>query len=177
MGFTFILFFFFFFYLFFFFVVNFVIHWNETSLIVPGSSLLHCEDAIAWGTMVTNFISLKRVFNTCTVQLVKEVFKLHFEEPKLTWGTRKVQSEIKGFCTCFTYFYKQFDLDPQISTQDRRETLAHTLLLVVCLYYFEGFPGSSDCKESACMWETWVWSLGREDPLEKAKATQISILA
>ena len=47
-----------------------------------------------------NFISLKRIFNTHTV--VKEVFKLHFEEPKLIWGTTKVQSEVKGFCLCFT---------------------------------------------------------------------------
>ena len=27
------------------------------------------------------------------------------------------------------------------------------------------------------MWETWVWSLGWEDPLEKGKATHSSILA
>ena len=27
------------------------------------------------------------------------------------------------------------------------------------------------------MWETWVWSLGREDPLEKEMATHSSILA
>ena len=27
------------------------------------------------------------------------------------------------------------------------------------------------------MWETWVWSLGKEDPLEKGMATQSSILA
>ena len=27
------------------------------------------------------------------------------------------------------------------------------------------------------MWETWVWSLGWEDPLEKRKATHSSILA
>ena len=33
-----------------------------------------------------------------------------------------------------------------------------------------GFPGGSDSKESA-MWETWVWSLGWEDPLEKGTAT------
>ena len=34
-----------------------------------------------------------------------------------------------------------------------------------------GFPGSSDGKASATMRETWVWSLGREDPLEKEMAT------
>ena len=34
------------------------------------------------------------------------------------------------------------------------------------------FPDSSVGKESACIVETWVQPLGREDPLEKGKATQ-----
>ena len=40
-----------------------------------------------------------------------------------------------------------------------------------------GFPCGSAGKESACNVETWVWSLGWEDPLEKGKATHSSILA
>ena len=32
-------------------------------------------------------------------------------------------------------------------------------------------------KRLPAMWETWVWSLGREDPLEKKMATRSSILA
>jgi len=32
-------------------------------------------------------------------------------------------------------------------------------------------------KNLPTMWETWVWSLGGEDPLEKGKATHLSILA
>ena len=40
-----------------------------------------------------------------------------------------------------------------------------------------GFPGGSDCKESAAMQETWVWSLGQEGPLEKGIATHSSIFA
>ena len=32
-------------------------------------------------------------------------------------------------------------------------------------------------KNPPVMWETWVWSLGWEDPLEKGKATHSSILA
>ena len=40
-----------------------------------------------------------------------------------------------------------------------------------------GFPGGSDGKESVSMQETWVRSLGREDPLEKGTATHSSILA
>jgi len=32
-------------------------------------------------------------------------------------------------------------------------------------------------KHLPAMWETWVWSLGREDPLEKEMATHSSILA
>ena len=40
-----------------------------------------------------------------------------------------------------------------------------------------GFPGVSEGKESACMQETQVRSIGREDPLEKGMATHSSILA
>ena len=39
------------------------------------------------------------------------------------------------------------------------------------------FPGGSEVKVSAQVQETWVWSLGREDSLEKEMATHSSILA
>ena len=38
-------------------------------------------------------------------------------------------------------------------------------------------PFSSDGKALPAMWETWVQSLGGEDPLEKEIATHSSILA
>ena len=41
----------------------------------------------------------------------------------------------------------------------------------------DGFPRDSASKESAAMRETWVRSLGWEDPLEEGKATHSSILA
>ena len=41
----------------------------------------------------------------------------------------------------------------------------------------KGFSGGSDSKESACNEETWVQSLGWEDPLEESMATHTSILA
>ena len=43
-----------------------------------------------------------------------------------------------------------------------------------------GFPGGASGKEPACQCrrhETWVQSLGQEDPLEKGMATYSSILA
>ena len=40
-----------------------------------------------------------------------------------------------------------------------------------------GFPGGSDSKESTTMLETWIQSLGWEDPLEEVMATHSSILA
>ena len=43
--------------------------------------------------------------------------------------------------------------------------------------YSMGFPGDSAGKESACNAETWVLSLGWEDPLGKGTATHSSILA
>ena len=39
-----------------------------------------------------------------------------------------------------------------------------------------GFPGGSNSKESAVMWETRVWSLGQEIPLEKGMVTHSSII-
>jgi len=40
-----------------------------------------------------------------------------------------------------------------------------------------GFPGGSAGKNLPAMQETWVLSLGQEDPLEKGIATHSSILA
>ena len=39
------------------------------------------------------------------------------------------------------------------------------------------FPGGSAVKNPPAMQETWVWSLGQEDPLEQGMATHSSILA
>ena len=44
------------------------------------------------------------------------------------------------------------------------------------MYDMHGFPGGSDGKEFAAMWETWVQSLGWQDPLEEGMATQYSCL-
>ena len=40
-----------------------------------------------------------------------------------------------------------------------------------------GFPGGSVVKNLPAMQETWVQSLGQEDPLEKEMTTHSSILA
>ena len=39
------------------------------------------------------------------------------------------------------------------------------------------FPGRSVIKNPPAMQETWIQSLGQEDPLEKEMATHFSILA
>ena len=44
-------------------------------------------------------------------------------------------------------------------------------------YQVSCFPDGSEVKASTCNGETWVQSLGREDPLEKEIATHSSILA
>ena len=41
----------------------------------------------------------------------------------------------------------------------------------------EGFPGSSNGQELPATQETWVWSLGREDPPKEGMATHSGILA
>ena len=42
---------------------------------------------------------------------------------------------------------------------------------------FKVFSGGSEVKASACNVETWIQSLGQEDPLEKEMATHSSILS
>ena len=42
---------------------------------------------------------------------------------------------------------------------------------------FLGFPVTQLVNNPSAMWETWVQSLGWEDPLEEGKATHSSILA
>ena len=49
------------------------------------------------------------------------------------------------------------------------------------VYYIWGIYGASLVakmgKTVPAMWETWVWSLSQEDPLEEGMATHSSILA
>ena len=47
----------------------------------------------------------------------------------------------------------------------------------IALILYLGFPGGSDSTESACSAGDMVWSMDREDPLEKEMATYSSILA
>ena len=41
----------------------------------------------------------------------------------------------------------------------------------------EGFPGDQMVKNLPAMWETWVQSLGQENPVEEGMATCSSIIA
>ena len=45
------------------------------------------------------------------------------------------------------------------------------------LLFWHTFLVAQTVKRLPIMWETWVWSLGWEDPLEKGMATHSSILA
>ena len=55
--------------------------------------------------------------------------------------------------------------------------------LLYCLFFFQFYFFLSDLaslvaplvKSPCAMWETWILSLGWEDPLEKGKATHSSI--
>ena len=42
--------------------------------------------------------------------------------------------------------------------------------------HWEGFSGGSIVRNMPAMQETWVWSLGQEDPLEKEMGTHSNIL-
>ena len=50
-------------------------------------------------------------------------------------------------------------------------------VLHILIYSRLGFPGGSVVKNLSAIQETWVWSLGQEDPLQKRMATHSCILA
>ena len=56
-------------------------------------------------------------------------------------------------------------------------TVRSKFLLFISCPSNRDFLGGSDSKELPAMQETWVQSLGQEDPLEKGMATHSSILA
>ena len=54
----------------------------------------------------------------------------------------------------------------------------NNIMYIIYIYnIIWGFPVAQMVKNLHAMWETWVQSLGLEDPLEKRKATHSSILA
>jgi len=57
------------------------------------------------------------------------------------------------------------------------ENNCFTILCWFLPYISMGFPVAQMVKNLLAMQETWVWSLGQEDPLEKGIATHSSILA
>ena len=64
--------------------------------------------------------------------------------------------------------------------QKQQSLLFYNLQLSIGLEHipiYIPFPGGSEGKASASMRETWVWSLGQEDPLGKEMATYSSTLA
>ena len=109
----------------------------------------------------------------------------NIETWKMHWVTKSTQlsgfshhTPIFGHC-CFASFLiqhlvkktslKEWDVEssfPSLGKMIRCGIRIHTQSQVVCTV-----------KNPPAMWETWVWSLGREDPLEKGMATHSSILA
>ena len=59
------------------------------------------------------------------------------------------------------------------SRNENQYSIAHSRMII--LYWASHV--AQLVKNSPAMWETWVQSLGWEDPLEKGKATHSSILA
>ena len=77
------------------------------------------------------------------------------------------QKAIKRLGPCYHCWIDMVVLDCPFYYRRQISTYDHDNLI---------FPGGSDGKESAWMWETRVQSLGQEDPLKKRMASHSSIL-
>ena len=76
----------------------------------------------------------------------------------------------------YVYVYRHthtfiYGVAPDIHTCMYMHTHTHTHT-----HIFMGFPGGSVVKNPPAMQDTWVWSLGQEDPLEKGMPTHSCIL-
>ena len=79
--------------------------------------------------------------------------------------------------------FKNIKINPVFDTSNYLSNMIkcnypHGIILVLweCVIW-KSFPGGSVVKNPSAKQETWVWSLGREVPLEKEMATHSSILA
>ena len=89
-------------------------------------------------------------------------------------------------CVCFLSLWKSFQTNPDVPQSPPYQVSTwgncHRWVLIVTppLLVLTGFPGGSVVKNPPAnageAGEAWVWSLGREDPLEEM-ATHFSILA
>ena len=62
-------------------------------------------------------------------------------------------------------------------TQRNTERRGHVKSNPICEFGTQSSLMAQTVKHLSTMWETWVWSLGQEDPLEKEMATHSSTIA
>ena len=110
------------------------------------------------------------------MQLLEEL--IHFQ--KIRVPSKYIQYELSGHINVLTsfgclpnYFLMHFTSHENLLTHLLRPYIY--IYIYVCIYMYT-FPGGSDRKNLPAMPETWVWSLGWEEPLEKGMATHSSIL-
>jgi len=72
---------------------------------------------------------------------------------------------------------KKFFFKSSVGERLQWQREAVILFKLNALYVYKGYPGSSNGKELPEMWETQVWFLDWEVPLEEGMATHSSILA
>ena len=83
---------------------------------------------------------------------------------------------------CLTDFYWSIsDLQYYVSFYSTSKWIRYTYILthsfLDSIPIQQGLPVAQLVKNPPALWESWDWPLGWEDPLEKGKATQSSILA
>ena len=136
--------------------------------------------------------------STITCTLSRQKLQGHHEETELPWDIHKVFTSPHGRCTCtiqhwqsshFRNLYKTSEGVPHSSVG--KESTCHAgdsssipgsvispgeAIGYPLQYSWASLVAQLE-KNLPAMWETWVQSLGWEDPLEKGKATHSCILA
>ena len=81
-----------------------------------------------------------------------------------------------------SYYLKSLQMKEQnhqrlLRLKTEQEAMKNKKMLLAQRTVFNISLAAQLVKNLPAMWETWVWSLGWEDPLEKGKATHSSVLA
>ena len=140
---------------------------------------IHSSDVCIW--IYVNFLCflLYRQFqyinNVCLKMNNSYLQYIHFSKYKLF----PIINDLFSLYSCFILKLAQIVPKKKKSAQCVEKAVGTNLRPSISVWFCSNWASLVPqlVKNSPIMWETWVQSLGWEDPLEKRKATHSSILA
>ena len=128
-----------------------------------------------WVSLKADFVRLQRLGGI----LSKEGFRFTQFRSRVTSLIQHSKHLLSAYCVCSGKQNRQKSLPLWSLYSDRRETRKWNKAYVALEQVVSALVSlvAQTVKNLPAMQETWVWSLGRKDPLEKGMATHSSVPA